>query len=164
MRTSSRLRAKRKPSQPANRLEDYLQYVAAQWLRDNKIAFCHIPNEGRRSRRHAARLLAMGLRPGAHDLIIALPGPTTLWVELKTENGKLSTHQRNWHAELKKVSHHQAQIQTDSARDLLVELERLVLAHVPAHCQIHICLCATTYPLDKLQSSWASQENQQVKT
>ena len=130
----------------ANRLEDWLQFVAAQWLRANDIAFCHVANEGKRSAREGMRLIAMGMRPGVHDLIIALAGGVTLWVELKTAKGKMEPAQVDWHERLKKVSHRQSTIQTDSARQMLLELEALILLHAP---QTNIPQCASNHPLDK---------------
>lgn len=128
------------------RLEDHLQYVAAQWLRDNKIPFCHVPNEGKRTARDGMRLVAMGLQKGVHDIIIPLDNAVTLWVELKTDSGKLDPPQIKWHDQIEERGHASHVIKTDSPRILLEQLESLILLYAP---QTRIHECANTYPLDK---------------
>ena len=53
-----------------------------------------IPNGEYRSKRTAGRLKAMGVQPGVADLHITLPGGRSLWIELKSEKGRLSPAQR----------------------------------------------------------------------
>ena len=61
---------------PRSRHEDETQAAIAEWL--NVVLplkeIVHIPNEARRSPAEAARQKRLGLRPGASDLIVFLPG------------------------------------------------------------------------------------------
>lgn len=111
------------------RREDILQFHAAQWLRANNIAFIHVPNEGKRSAREAARLIALGLQPGAHDLILFLPDGVFL-IELKTIDGKVSQHQKNWHERLSKMQYRQTILRAASPDDLISQLAELLKAHI----------------------------------
>lgn len=55
----------------------------------------HIPNEGHRSAAEAAKLQAMGLLPGAPDLVIVQPGGNTFFIEVKRMvGGTLSDDQK----------------------------------------------------------------------
>src|SRR4051812_16880821 len=60
------------------------------------LAFCHLPNGGRRSKVEAGVFKAMGTTPGVPDLLIWLPGGGHFQVELKAGNGRLSAHQAAW--------------------------------------------------------------------
>ena len=60
------------------------------WMRDNKIVFLHIPNEGRRSPREGARLKALGLRAGCPDYLVlsqTAKAPHGCWIEMKRRDG-----------------------------------------------------------------------------
>jgi hypothetical protein len=56
----------------------------------------HFPNEGKRSLRYGAFMKSLGMRKGVSDLFIAIPshGFGGAWIELKSENGKLSSEQQ----------------------------------------------------------------------
>lgn len=58
----------------------------------------HSPNGGKRNYREAARFKAMGVRAGFPDLFLAVPNATKhgLFMELKSEDGRLSDHQEEW--------------------------------------------------------------------
>lgn len=59
--------------------------IYAQWLNLNKVLYCHIPNEGLRSRATGARLKKIGLRSGFPDYFIYEPrgGYHGLAIEMK---------------------------------------------------------------------------------
>ncbi len=58
----------------------------------------HIPNGGYRHPREAIKLKKMGVKAGVSDLFLAYPNPHYhgLWIELKSEKGKLSPDQKAW--------------------------------------------------------------------
>ncbi|CQI96085.1 VRR-NUC domain [Yersinia rohdei] len=62
----------------------------------------HIPNEGKRGPKAARDAKRLGLRKGVPDLFLALPrgGYAGLWVEMKSEKGKVSVEQNQWIAKL----------------------------------------------------------------
>lgn len=59
-----------------------------------------IPNEGKRGQIEGGRMKAMGLRPGAPDLMLAVPrgGYGGLFIELKTPSGRVSEEQKRFHS------------------------------------------------------------------
>jgi hypothetical protein len=72
-----------------------------EWVRMHpmlKGLVLHFPNEGRRSERFGRLLKDMGMRPGVADLLIAMPrqGYGGAWIELKSQNGVLSTFQKSF--------------------------------------------------------------------
>ncbi|BFI58241.1 hypothetical protein KD4_21860 [Yersinia pseudotuberculosis] len=58
----------------------------------------HIPNEGKRGPKAARDAKRLGLRKGVPDLFLALPrgGYAGLWIEMKSERGKVSVEQNQW--------------------------------------------------------------------
>jgi hypothetical protein len=50
------------------------------------------------------RMLA-GVEPGTPDLLVMLPGGRTLWLELKTETGRVTDTQRAWHEAAHALGH-----------------------------------------------------------
>lgn len=109
--------------------EDWLQYVAAEYLRYCGCVFLHIPNEGKRSVQGHAMMIAKGLQPGAHDLLILLEGGTTIWIELKTATGPIRPAQIKWADTITKMGYHQYLLKTSDTLVLCSELERILLAH-----------------------------------
>ena len=68
------------------------RYPALQWL-------FAIPNGGKRDKITAARLKAEGVQPGVPDLFLPVVGRTGgagLWIEMKTNTGRLSLDQQRW--------------------------------------------------------------------
>ena len=81
---------------PRHYPEAALQKAVVQWLRIAGVPgmfFIHPANEGRRTPRTGAFLKSLGMRPGAADLIIIMPGGKAHCLELKAKNGKLSQDQ-----------------------------------------------------------------------
>ena len=72
-----------------------------EWVRLNyliKPLVLHFPNEGRRTKRFGQVLKDMGMRPGVSDLFIAMASHEYhgAWIELKSTNGIVSVHQRQF--------------------------------------------------------------------
>lgn len=78
--------------------ESQNQQLLIKWLRLKGILFYHIPNEGKRSIAQARWLRNMGLQPGMPDICIphARLGYHGLYIELKSEKGKLTKLQAWW--------------------------------------------------------------------
>lgn len=53
-----------------------------------------VPNGGARHIRVATKLKAEGVNPGVPDLVFVLPGGRFAGLELKSEDGRLSAHQK----------------------------------------------------------------------
>lgn len=60
----------------------------------------HIPNGGLRSKREAARLKWVGVTAGFPDLILLSPSGRAYFIEVKTDTGRLSTEQSDFHSRL----------------------------------------------------------------
>jgi len=89
-------------------LENEIQRHVTAQLRLRRVLFCHVPNGSKAPPQYRAKLRALGLEAGAPDLLIfsgpdkeRLQRPCAL--ELKTEGGKLSTHQREFLDSLAKL-------------------------------------------------------------
>jgi len=92
------------------RKEHRLQKACAAWFAlryGNRRAgiLASIPNEGKRSPANAARLKSMGLRAGMPDLLILAPGGRAMFIELKTESGRLSPEQKKAHEAIAGLGH-----------------------------------------------------------
>lgn len=74
------------------------QQALVKWLRLRQVAFCAIPNEGKRSNMQGAVMKSMGLTAGVSDLFIAEPrqGSAGFWVELKAPGNIPSDSQYEW--------------------------------------------------------------------
>lgn len=108
------------------RLEEYIQFQLAQWLRENNYTFFHVPNGGYRRKAEAGRLKAIGVRAGVHDLIILLPGAVTLFVELKTDKGALSPKQKKFHEEIAKLGFENQLIRAANPEGALAQLQAIL--------------------------------------
>lgn len=64
------------------------------------VFWTHVPNGGMRPYAEAAKLKGMGAKAGVPDLMIVKEG-RAMWLELKTESGRLSPAQAALHAELR---------------------------------------------------------------
>jgi hypothetical protein len=82
-------------------LEDKEQISLMAWVRSIQHIYpllslvYHTPNGGYRDPRNAAKLRAMGVKPGVWDLFVPAPSPS-LWVEMKHGKNKLTVHQKDW--------------------------------------------------------------------
>ncbi len=92
--------------------ESKSQQEVVRWWRDNcyewqldEELLIAIPNQGRRSRSNASRMVAEGLRAGCPDWFLAVPRGDCagFWCEMKAHGGKLSENQRLMLARLTKV-------------------------------------------------------------
>ena len=92
-------------------LESNLQQACVKWFRyqytDYQNLLVHIPNGGYRTGREAARLIGEGVVRGIPDLFLAVPkkGYAGLWIELKSQKGKLSEHQAEMLIVLERVGY-----------------------------------------------------------
>lgn len=91
-----------------NHIEDNEQITVVRWAGlqcgrypELKLLF-HIPNGGKRNAREAARFKQMGVKPGVPDLFLPVPRGRYhgLFIEMKSEKGKLSEYQQDWLLEL----------------------------------------------------------------
>lgn len=68
------------------------------YLQDKyQFRYFHIPNGGQRSLANKMLLIKMGLKPGCPDLILEFPAGRIVYIELKTEFGRLSNTQLTWY-------------------------------------------------------------------
>jgi hypothetical protein len=74
------------------------QIAVVEYCELRGIPIVHIPNESKRSVAYGAMLKRMGMRKGFPDLFVTLPrlGYHGLFIEMKTDKGKLSNDQRIW--------------------------------------------------------------------
>ena len=64
-----------------------------------------IPNAARRSWRGRATNAVSGLKRGAPDLCVCLSGGEVLWIEVKSDNGRLSQDQLAFAGKLRALKH-----------------------------------------------------------
>ena len=86
--------------------EKQLQAKCAGWLRAAGVLFLHPPNEGRHKKHYYAQQIAMGMHPGAADLIIFTPPPAMsdcpgAALELKVGKNKPTSAQLEFLASLR---------------------------------------------------------------
>lgn len=92
-------------------LEDKLQINCRYWFDcqypQHRLLLHHSPNEGllMRHDRDGAKRKAMGMRPGFPDFILLVPNKVYpfLAVELKSEKGRQSEHQKEYQQALERV-------------------------------------------------------------
>lgn len=99
------------PEQLTNGSEDGEQLALLCWCALNLATYpelrwlYHCPNGGSRDKREAAKLKAMGTKPGVPDLMLPIKraGYSGLYIELKKlKGGKVSDEQREWLDHLRK--------------------------------------------------------------
>lgn len=87
--------------------EAELQRACAELFDGLGLLWCHIPNGGARSARTGAWLKSLGVKAGAPDALIferlpSFPNARGLAVEFKTDKGRLTESQSQWHTELER--------------------------------------------------------------
>lgn len=88
--------------------EDAIQAQVITWARRQSKVYpelswlFHVPNGGQRHAAVAAKLRGQGVKPGVPDLFLPVPrfGCHGLWIEMKTQDGRLSKEQKDWIAYL----------------------------------------------------------------
>ena len=98
-----------KPRKAIRHDEDDLQTAIVDWfaLQYPEFAgmFFAVANGGQRNAREGARLKKQGLRAGVSDLILLVPRPHVLLLEVKVKGGKLSDAQKIWLAAAAALGH-----------------------------------------------------------
>jgi hypothetical protein len=88
-----------------NHEESKIQYKICQWLQEKGYYFFAVPNEANgRSAVQQMQQVSMGLRAGAADLVIVLPG-SVLFVEVKAEKGTQSDKQKKFQERVESLGH-----------------------------------------------------------
>jgi len=92
-------------------LESNLQVACVTWFRlqfpDYQNLLIHVPNGGYRNKREAVNLIKQGVVRGVPDLFLAVPkkGFSGVWIEMKSEKGKLTEHQAEMIEALERVGY-----------------------------------------------------------
>lgn len=107
--------------------EASIQRVCVKWFRLHypRSLIAAIPNGGSRNVIEAVNLKAQGVLAGIPDLVILGPRGFTLWVEVKTETGKLTKNQRNMYEWMHDNGHKIKIIR--SFEDFMSEMEKYQL-------------------------------------
>ena len=96
-----------------NHDESILQSQIVQALSLHRIYAFMVPNDaaGKISQAKAGRLAAMGLRAGASDLLVVLPG-RVIFMEVKTPTGKQSKSQAIFQSVVEALGHQYALVRS----------------------------------------------------
>ena len=75
--------------------EAKIQTEIVKYIQTEKLLFCSVPNEaaGKDAAIRMSKLKTMGLKSGAPDLLVFLPGGRTLGLEVKSPTGAQSPAQ-----------------------------------------------------------------------
>jgi hypothetical protein len=107
---------------PDRNREGRIQIAIVRYVRTvaPHIRILHFANGGWRDRAEAARFKALGVLPGASDLILALPDGRCSWWEIKTDAGRLSDDQKAFINDLERLGHSWAIVRSvdDARREL----------------------------------------------
>ena len=80
--------------------ESDIQIEVVDWFKSKQSEYrfriFSVPNEGQRKVWYLNKLVRMGLKSGVPDLILEFPKGRMVYLEIKTEKGKLSETQQNW--------------------------------------------------------------------
>lgn len=86
--------------------EDALQRavigVLSVYEQMGKLTYFAVPNGGKRSKIEAAIMKGLGTRAGVPDLCIMITHGPTLFIELKSDTGKVSNVQLGWQSWINK--------------------------------------------------------------
>lgn len=109
--------------------EDVIQAQVITWAKRQVKAYpelarlFHVPNGGQRHAAVAAKLQGQGVKPGVPDLCLPVPRFAShgLWIEMKTQEGRVSPHQKDWIEFLRSVGYRVEVCRSfDEAREVLV--------------------------------------------
>lgn len=109
--------------------EDVIQAQVVTWAKRQVKVYpelarlFHIPNGGQRNVVVAAKLQGQGVKPGVPDLCLPVPrfGCPGLWIEMKTQDGRVSAPQKDWIAFLRSAGYRVEVCRSfDEARDVLL--------------------------------------------
>lgn len=77
-------------------------------LKEYANLILHFPNEGKRSQRYGALMKSLGMRKGVVDLFVTVQRHNFggAWIELKSEQGKLSPAQMNFLYDMKEQGYY----------------------------------------------------------
>ena len=80
--------------------ESDIQIEVVDWFKSKQAEYrfriFSVPNEGQRKVWFLNKLVRMGLKSGVPDLILEFPEGRIVYLEIKSEKGKLSETQQNW--------------------------------------------------------------------
>lgn len=109
--------------------EDIIQAQVITWAKRQATVYpelarlFHVPNGGQRHAAVAAKLQGQGVKPGVPDLCLPVPrfGCHGLWIEMKTQEGRVRVHQKDWIAYLRKAGYRVEICRSfDEAREVLL--------------------------------------------
>lgn len=86
-------------NRPEEALHRQVARVLAVYEARGLLAFCHVPNGGKRTRAEAGVFKALGVRPGVPDLLVwalVRGQPRSFALELKAPKGRLTESQAEW--------------------------------------------------------------------
>jgi hypothetical protein len=115
--------------------EHHLQAAVAKYLTERQdkvkdIAFVHIPNEGKRSRKAGNFLKRQGMKPGAPDIIIwqrLINKPArSLHIELKTMTGIQSNAQKDFEAGLTSLGFSYSLVRAETPNQAVDQVHELL--------------------------------------
>lgn len=81
--------------------ESQIQHAIVMYLQLRQVYFFSVPNEGSTSAIRTSHLKAMGLKSGVADLILLFDGGRTVFLEVKTEDGRQSDTQKRFEERVK---------------------------------------------------------------
>jgi len=100
VKRSVAMKARRNGKRARRRPEDDLQRTVCQYLdilmHQGRLLYFAVPNGGKRSIVEAARMKRMGTKPGVPDLAVVPQIGPVCFIELKSEDGRVSAEQEAW--------------------------------------------------------------------
>lgn len=109
--------------------EDVIQAQVITWAKRQVKMYpeldrlFHVPNGGQRHAAVAAKLQGQGVKPGVPDLCLPVPrfGCHGLWIEMKTQDGRVSAPQKDWITFLRSAGYRVEVCRSfDEAREVLL--------------------------------------------
>ena len=107
-------------------VNEYLEYLSKTY----NFRHFHVPNEGKRSVGYNLKLKKMGLKSGCPDIIIEYPEGKLLYIELKTNQGRLSNSQKLWAVQSEAMGTPHYVVKGEVA-ECINEVRRLVKKYIP---------------------------------